>query len=76
MAQEVFQGVKILDFGWAVAVPWSLKYFADFGATVIHVESTRHPDFLRTGPPFKDSEPGINRSYYFSMTNDSVPLLS
>ena len=58
--------MKILDFGWAVAVPWSLKYFADFGATIVHVESTRHPDFLRTGPPFKDGKPGINRSYYFS----------
>ena len=66
MSEEVFKGIKVLDFGWAVAIPWSLKYLADHGATVIHVESTQHPDFLRTGPPFKDSQPGIDRSYYFS----------
>jgi benzylsuccinate CoA-transferase BbsF subunit len=66
MAREAFEKLNILDFGWAVAVPWTLKYLADHGATVVHVESTQHPDFLRTGPPFKGGRPDIDNSYYFS----------
>ena len=66
MAKEIFRGLNILDFGWAIAGPWTVKYLADYGATVIHVESAHHMDFIRTGPPFKDGKPGIDNSFYFS----------
>jgi len=65
METEVFQGLKVLDFSWAIAGPWTVRYLADHGATVVHVESRRHPDLIRTGPPFKDGKPGTDRSVYY-----------
>ncbi len=65
MAREVFQGLKVLDFSWAIAAPWTVKYLGDHGATVIHVESISHPDIIRAGPPFKDGKPGVDNSVYF-----------
>ena len=46
--------------------PLSMKLFADYGATVIRVESSTRPDVSRTSPPFKDGKPGLNRSGYFN----------
>lgn len=65
MEKEVFQGLKVLDFSWAIAAPWTVKYLADHGATVIHVESLHHPDIIRAGPPFKDNKPGVDSSVYW-----------
>ncbi len=42
-----FEGVKILEFGVGAAGPLASRYFADRGATVVRVESSRRPDFLR-----------------------------
>lgn len=66
MKQEAFQGIKVLDFTWAVAGPWTVKYLADHGATVIHVESGTHLDILRTAPPIKGDKPGKNNSFYWA----------
>ena len=38
MAPKLFENVKIVDFGWAVVGPTTIKYFADQGAEVIKVE--------------------------------------
>ena len=65
MGREVFHDLKVLDFTWAIAGPWTVKYLADHGATVIHVESSHHPDVIRTGPPFQDNIPGVDRSVYW-----------
>jgi len=66
MGEEVFQGLKVLDFSWAIAGPWTVKYLADHGAMVIHVETARHPDIIRAGPPFKDDKPGVDSSVYWA----------
>ena len=42
-----FHGVNILEFGAGAAGPLTTRYFADHGATVIRVESSVRPDFLR-----------------------------
>lgn len=63
---KVFKGIKILDFGWAIAGPLTLKYLADYGATVICIESLQRPDLLRTATPYKDEIPGVNRAGYFA----------
>lgn len=63
------KGVKVLDFAWVVATPWGSRYFADYGATVIKVENTAHVDMLRTTGPFKDHEPGPERSAAFATVN-------
>ena len=46
-AGDAFEGLKVLEFGAGAAGPLATRYFADHGATVIHVESSVRPDFLR-----------------------------
>ncbi len=41
-------GIKILDFGWAIAGASATKFLGDYGATVIRVESISHLDIART----------------------------
>ena len=66
MDKKVFEGIKVLDFGWVIAGPLTLKYLADYGATVICLESTQHPDLLRTSAPFKENTPEVDNSGYFA----------
>ncbi|WP_118138328.1 CaiB/BaiF CoA-transferase family protein [Oceanicella sp. SM1341] len=62
----LFDGLKVADFTWAAAGPIVTKQLADNGATVVKVESFRHPDSIRLGGPFIDDKPGINRSGFFA----------
>lgn len=58
----------MVDFGWFVAGPMMTKFLADNGATVVLVEGgLSKVQALRTGSPFKDKKPGVNRSGYFAM---------
>jgi benzylsuccinate CoA-transferase BbsF subunit len=66
LSKKVFEGIKILDFGWAIAGPLTLKYLADYGAMVICIESFQRPDLLRTATPYKDEVPGVDRAGYFA----------
>jgi crotonobetainyl-CoA:carnitine CoA-transferase CaiB-like acyl-CoA transferase len=65
----VFDGLKIVDFTWAAAGPITTRHFGDYGAIVVKIESTKHPDSLRVGPPFVEGKPGINRSGFFAQFN-------
>jgi benzylsuccinate CoA-transferase BbsF subunit len=71
MTDQIFAGVKVADFSWAAAGPIVTKQFGDNGATVIKIESIKHPDSVRLGGPFKDGKPGINRSGFFADFNSS-----
>lgn len=62
----IFEGLKVADFTWAAAGPIATKQLADNGATVVKVESFKHPDSIRLGGPFIDDTPGINRSGFFA----------
>ena len=42
-----WSGLKLLEFGAGAAGPIACRYFIEHGATVIRVESNKHPDFLR-----------------------------
>ncbi len=66
-----FEGVKVLDFTWIGVGPVTIKYLGDHGADVIHVESVSRPDGLRSAPPFKDGQSGINRSQFPANFNTS-----
>jgi benzylsuccinate CoA-transferase BbsF subunit len=66
MTKEIFKGLKVLDFTWVVAGPWVVKYLADHGAEIVHVESSLHPDLARAAPPFKDKVVTIDNSAYFA----------
>jgi benzylsuccinate CoA-transferase BbsF subunit len=45
------------------------KSLAEFGATVVRVESSKRPETLRKAAPFKGGEEGINGSAYFANYN-------
>ncbi|MHB2268148.1 CaiB/BaiF CoA transferase family protein [Aliihoeflea sp. PC F10.4] len=65
-ATGIFAGLKVADFTWAAAGPIVTKQLSDNGATVVKVESFKHPDSIRLGGPFIDDKPGINRSGFFA----------
>ncbi len=75
-SKRVFEGVKVADFAWIGVGPITIKYLADHGATVVHVESTARPDSLRLGQPAKDGIPGIDSSHFFANFNSSKYSLS
>ena len=64
--QGVFNGITIVSFSWAVVGPLTMKYFADYGATVIRLETHKRPCTSRLSTPYKDNIPGINRSGYYN----------
>jgi benzylsuccinate CoA-transferase BbsF subunit len=69
VSKRAFEGIKICDFTWAGVGPFTTKYFADHGASVVRIESLHKPDGLRTSPPFKDGISGINRAGHFAFNN-------
>src|SRR5262249_21176085 len=66
---QALDDVKILDFMWVLAGPSATRVLADYGATVVRVESTRRMDTARTLAPFHDGRPGAERSALFHNTN-------
>jgi crotonobetainyl-CoA:carnitine CoA-transferase CaiB-like acyl-CoA transferase len=71
MSRFALEGIHILDFAWVGVGPITTKYFADNGADVIRIESASRPDVLRIAPPWKDAQPGIDRSQFFASFNTS-----
>jgi len=68
---QALDGVKLVLFGAYAAGPHIGKVLANYGATVVHVESRERPDGFRLQyPPFK-GRPGLDRSACFSYFNDS-----
>ncbi|MBI4288742.1 MAG: CoA transferase [Chloroflexi bacterium] len=58
-------GLKVLDLTHQLTGPLITKYLADFGATVVKLESTTRPDLTRVSQPFQGGKPGINLSGSF-----------
>ena len=48
MEKQALEGVKVLDFGWALVGSLTGKHLADYGAVVIRVESITRADLSRT----------------------------
>lgn len=75
-----FEGLKVLDLSWVGVGPMTGGYLANYGATVVKVESSRRPDILRLSPPFRDGRlpapegngrPGLNNSHFCANMNAS-----
>jgi crotonobetainyl-CoA:carnitine CoA-transferase CaiB-like acyl-CoA transferase len=49
------EGLKVLDFMWVMAGPAGSRVLADYGATVVRVESATRVDAIRTLSPFRDN---------------------
>ena len=50
----ILKGLKILDFSALLPGPMATMIFADLGAEVIHVESSKRVDLTRIMPPYDD----------------------
>lgn len=61
--------VKVLDLMWAIAGPAVTRVLADYGATVVRVESTKRTDVCRTVAPFHDLPPGPESAVLFHNVN-------
>lgn len=70
--KNVFRGLNIVSFAWAIVGPLTMKYFADYGARVIKIESSNYPDANRLSAPMKDGKQGINRAGYFDHFNANL----
>lgn len=69
---QALEEIKVVEFGGYAAGPHIGKMLGNFGAKVVHVESSDRPDGFRLQyPPYPGNRPGINRSGCFSLFNDS-----
>jgi benzylsuccinate CoA-transferase BbsF subunit len=68
----IFDGIKIVSFAWAIVGALTMKYFADYGATVIRIESGTYPDANRLNAPMKDGKSGFNRGGYYNYYNSNL----
>jgi len=66
---KALEDIRVADFSWVIAGPLTAMLLADFGAEVVHVESSTSPDVLRSVWPMKDRIPGVNRSPTFARYN-------
>jgi crotonobetainyl-CoA:carnitine CoA-transferase CaiB-like acyl-CoA transferase len=55
-------GLRILDLSWVMAGPAAVRLLADWGAEIVHVESSRRIDLARTSMLFKDGKVGLETS--------------
>lgn len=70
MAHELpLAGVKVLDFMWVMAGPASTRILADYGATVVRIESATRVDTARTLQPLHSNTPGADTSGLFGNCN-------
>ncbi|MBW2286416.1 MAG: CoA transferase [Deltaproteobacteria bacterium] len=62
-------GVKVLDLFWVLAGPTGTRMLADYGATVVRVESRSHLDTLRVSPPWQFTQPNLEGAAGFQSAN-------
>ena len=53
---SILNGLKILDFSSMVPGPFATMMFADLGADVVHVESSKRVDMMRVMPPYDEEK--------------------
>jgi len=68
LGEGPLRGVVVIDITRVVAGPYCTMMLADLGATVIKVENPSEPDYVRTFPPFVESDQG-KASAFFAQYN-------
>ncbi len=70
MAHDLpLKDVKICDFMWVMAGPAATRILADYGATVVRIESPTRVDTARTLQPYHGSQLGPDASGLFANCN-------
>lgn len=76
-APGLLDGVKVLDFGWAIVGSVTGKFLADHGAQVVRVESSTRPDMTRVDRRYsKSSLTSLDDKSWFAHFNSSKYSLS
>jgi crotonobetainyl-CoA:carnitine CoA-transferase CaiB-like acyl-CoA transferase len=75
-AAQPLAGVKVLDFSWALVGSFTGKALADFGATVVKVESSTRPCLSRIDVQVKASRPGQfdDKPWFIHMNTSKLGL--
>jgi crotonobetainyl-CoA:carnitine CoA-transferase CaiB-like acyl-CoA transferase len=76
MTTRPLAGIKVMDLAWVVAGPVIGRALADFGATVIRVESARRVETARLMGPFPDGRMNTQRSALYDNCNTNKLGLS
>jgi crotonobetainyl-CoA:carnitine CoA-transferase CaiB-like acyl-CoA transferase len=70
------EGLKVLDFTWAIAAPMATRNLADHGATVVRIESEGRMDVIRNAGPFVNDETHPDNTAQYHSANAGKYLLS
>jgi crotonobetainyl-CoA:carnitine CoA-transferase CaiB-like acyl-CoA transferase len=62
-------GLKVVELGSGAAGPIATRYFVEHGATVVRVESSTRPDFLRSYAAGPNKKHGVEGSVFFAVLN-------
>ena len=73
---RVLDGIKILELGSGAAGPVATRYLVEQGATVVRIESSKRPDFLRILWLTPDSKFGVDGSPMFILLNPGKQSVS
>ena len=63
------RGLKLLELGHVIAVPFAASLLGAMGADVVRVEDLRRLDIYRRSAPFAEDKAGPNRGCYFTVNN-------
>jgi benzylsuccinate CoA-transferase BbsF subunit len=74
--KRVFDGLHVLELGSGAAGPVATRYFAEHGARVIRIESSKAPDFLRILWMTPASKHGFDGSPMFHLLNPDKESLT
>jgi crotonobetainyl-CoA:carnitine CoA-transferase CaiB-like acyl-CoA transferase len=69
MARDILTGIRVVELGEGIAVPYCGKLLADVGAEVIKIESTAGGDCTRQHGPFPNDTPHPEHSGLFLALN-------
>ena len=71
---QPLENLKVLDFCWVAAGPMTTGYLAEYGATVVRIESRRRADPLHTSPPVRGKGKGLKSGYYANYNANKYAL--
>ena len=69
MDARPLEGLKVMDLAWVVAGPVVGRALADFGATVVRIESSRRVETARLMGPFPGGRSDVQRSALYDNCN-------